>query len=151
MALIKCPECNKDISDKAEHCIHCGFPINNINRFCVINGAKYDFGTIPDRILSLTPGDEATKWNIAREIMRIAKEVNIRDASNIINATIKGNDLPKEYRIHREVESLPRCPKCRSTSISTGSRGYSVVWGFIGSGKTVNRCANCGHKWEPRR
>lgn len=27
MAIIKCPECNKEISDKAESCIHCGFII----------------------------------------------------------------------------------------------------------------------------
>lgn len=27
MALINCPECNKEVSDKAETCIHCGFPI----------------------------------------------------------------------------------------------------------------------------
>jgi DNA helicase-4 len=26
MALIHCPECNKQISDKAEHCPHCGLP-----------------------------------------------------------------------------------------------------------------------------
>lgn len=44
-----------------------------------------------------------------------------------------------------------RCPKCSSTQIVTGQRGYSVVWGFWGSGKTMNRCANCGHRWEPRR
>lgn len=47
-------------------------------------------------------------------------------------------------------EEPVRCPKCNSTSISTGARGYSIIWGFIGSGKTVNRCAKCGHKWEPR-
>ena len=27
MALIKCPECGKEISDKAKSCPHCGFPI----------------------------------------------------------------------------------------------------------------------------
>ena len=27
MALIYCPECNKQISDNAEYCIHCGFPL----------------------------------------------------------------------------------------------------------------------------
>ena len=27
MALIKCPECGKEVSDKAEACIHCGFPL----------------------------------------------------------------------------------------------------------------------------
>lgn len=28
MALIKCPECGKEISDKAPACIHCGCPMN---------------------------------------------------------------------------------------------------------------------------
>ena len=27
MALIKCPECNKEISDKSKICIHCGYPL----------------------------------------------------------------------------------------------------------------------------
>lgn len=27
MALIKCEECGKEFSDKANACIHCGFPI----------------------------------------------------------------------------------------------------------------------------
>lgn len=30
MALIKCPECGKEISDKASSCPNCGYPINNI-------------------------------------------------------------------------------------------------------------------------
>lgn len=30
MALIKCPECGKEISDKAEKCPHCGYPIEEI-------------------------------------------------------------------------------------------------------------------------
>lgn len=28
MALVKCPECNNEISDKAIACPHCGYPIN---------------------------------------------------------------------------------------------------------------------------
>ncbi len=27
MALIKCPECNRDVSDKAATCPHCGYPL----------------------------------------------------------------------------------------------------------------------------
>ena len=27
MALIKCPECGKEISDRAQACIHCGYPL----------------------------------------------------------------------------------------------------------------------------
>ena len=31
MALIICPECGKEISDKAECCIHCGYPLGEMN------------------------------------------------------------------------------------------------------------------------
>lgn len=34
MALIKCPECGKEISDKASSCPNCGYPISN-NSFVV--------------------------------------------------------------------------------------------------------------------
>lgn len=54
-----------------------------------------------------------------------------------------------ETQAHYYEEPI-RCPKCSSTQITTGSRGYSIVTGFIGAGKTVNRCAKCGHKWTPR-
>ena len=30
MALIKCPECGKEISDKAKACIHCGYPLEEL-------------------------------------------------------------------------------------------------------------------------
>lgn len=32
MALIKCPKCGKEISDKAEKCPHCGYPIEEIEK-----------------------------------------------------------------------------------------------------------------------
>lgn len=37
MALIKCPECSKEISDKAVSCPNCGFPISE-NKNCVDKG-----------------------------------------------------------------------------------------------------------------
>lgn len=51
----------------------------------------------------------------------------------------------------REEKNLPKCPRCGSTSITAGTRGYSLIWGFIGSGNTVNRCSKCGHKWKPSK
>ena len=32
MALIKCPECGKEISDKANACVHCGYPLDTLER-----------------------------------------------------------------------------------------------------------------------
>ena len=55
---------------------------------------------------------------------------------------------PKTYEELR-AESKPKCPKCGSTSIATTNRGYSLLSGFIGSGKAVNVCQKCGHKWRP--
>lgn len=91
--------------------------------------------------------------------------LTIRDASNcnrdLLFAMIKlHDDDPIEYELKmaqfREIaerkkadESKPRCPKCGSTSITAGQKGYSILTGFLGSNKTVNRCSNCGHTWKP--
>ena len=54
MALIKCPECGGNVSDKSDICVHCGYPIKNIlngeqlnnineeNHMCLIYGNTYD-------------------------------------------------------------------------------------------------------------
>lgn len=43
-----------------------------------------------------------------------------------------------------------KCPKCGSTAVTIGERGYSLLTGFIGSGQTMNRCGKCGYKWKPK-
>lgn len=54
-----------------------------------------------------------------------------------------------QQEIAREERNKIRCPKCNSIQITTGARGVSHFWGFIGASKTVNRCAKCGHTWKP--
>lgn len=44
--------------------------------------------------------------------------------------------------------SGPLCPKCGSYSVSTTNRGFSLLTGFIGSGKPMNVCQQCGHRWK---
>ena len=65
------------------------------------------------------------------------------------------NTLVEKYKKNIELEEKKanepiRCPRCGSTQITTGQRGYSFLTGFLGSNKAVNRCAKCGHTWEPR-
>ena len=90
--------------------------------------------------------------------------LTIRVASNcnrdLLFAMIKlHDDDPIEYELKiaqfREIaerkkaeESKPRCPKCGSTSIATVNKGYSLLTGFLGSGKPMNVCQSCGHKWK---
>ena len=45
MALIKCPECGREISDKSSYCIHCGYPLNlhNSSSKNPLSGEYYEF------------------------------------------------------------------------------------------------------------
>ncbi len=36
MALIKCPGCGKEISDKASTCINCGFPLSELDNMTIV-------------------------------------------------------------------------------------------------------------------
>lgn len=42
MALIKCPECGKEVSDRASACIHCGFPLSEIKSSAVASKETRD-------------------------------------------------------------------------------------------------------------
>lgn len=52
-------------------------------------------------------------------------------------------------KIEQDNANKVKCPKCGCTDIGVANRGYSVVWGLIGSGKSMNVCKKCGHKWKP--
>lgn len=41
------------------------------------------------------------------------------------------------------------CPRCGSTSIISGTKGFSFFTGFLGSGDYRKVCENCGYKWKP--
>lgn len=69
MALIKCPECGKEISDKANACIHCGYPINQISN--TIN--------IPGNL----PTDDKNTKTLKECIDKITNEVNERNKKYI--------------------------------------------------------------------
>lgn len=44
---------------------------------------------------------------------------------------------------------VPRCPRCGSEAIATINRGYSFVFGFLGSGSARNVCQSCGYRYKP--
>ena len=54
MAIIKCPECQSDVSNKSVYCLHCGFPIKKIARADLLKRKSKTLmqflGKIPRRI-----------------------------------------------------------------------------------------------------
>lgn len=82
------------------------------------------------------------------QLSNISKEENQQASRRMIK---KCQELGRNYfqSQPKPTPPTPTCPKCGSTAITAGQRGYSSFWGFLGSNKTVNRCANCGHTWTP--
>lgn len=176
MALISCPECGNSISDKSERCIHCGYPIKEYieketpketkqvdlsNRICIINGRKYDLteiynitldGEDPDKLMKktiegLTSLDRFHLRDAMRKLKCVPPVFNSRDV--LYEGKIMNYRKKEAIIAEKRANSPVRCPKCKSTSIATTNRGYSLVWGFIGSGKPMNVCQKCGYKWKP--
>ncbi len=271
MALIKCPECGREISNKSKQCIHCGFPLDEIvSQNSKIDDTKYEIYTAPPitekyKIIMTDPGinkiriieeledmcnftsskaeeivnslpsiiKETLSYDTAKQIKDALSEVgayvslktekcNIPPEINpdsskyqyfgikildtesasqytrtlLMNArllnqsttqieysdivasgiplqkvevfieylkdnNVKGeifkdtfNDSINTQMIEFIDKNLNKnspvcCPRCGSTQITTGQRGFSILTGFLGSNKTVNRCAKCGHSWTP--
>ena len=154
MALIKCPECNKEISDKSEKCIHCGFPLKqNINTKCNINGVEYDLSFILT-IFEQNPND---KMKIISTFMKMTN-CGLADAKNIIEKIIETKIIPpvlilkQQKNTKIEDKSVPKCPTCGSTNIQkiSGTKRWlsTGLFGLASSGIGKNMCCkNCGHRW----
>lgn len=62
---------------------------------------------------------------------------------------MKAKEIVLKYHpTTKEDPNTVKCPKCGSTSITTGARGLNFTFGLLRASKTVNRCANCGHTWK---
>lgn len=173
MALIKCPECGKEISNYAKECNQCGYPLSS-------NLEADDYIYICPKCAMIYSSDELNadkkchfcniKTIITKETMNdfIDNMDNEDDYDIILSKKYGGNQFSecayrhrlslikqenKNQSINHQPSTQPStqvtCPKCGSTSIATTNRGYSFFTGFIGSGKPVNVCQRCGHKWKP--
>lgn len=153
--LIKCPECNKEISDKSVQCIHCGFPLNS-EKYIIINGVTYDATILYNAIESYKNNDiDKNKLYQILSVEIYEYGLSPKVSNDLADEIFETGVIPKEFNGQTQEEYLKekntiRCPKCRSTAIEATTKGYSLLTGFIGSGKTMNYCKRCGHKWKPK-
>lgn len=144
MALIKCPECGKEISDKAPACIHCGFPLNqeekNILEKCINCGYT-----------------DLAKLDNHGAVHLICKKCGYVHQINETDEHVKFMELAERERQQNFDRShgnpqLIKCPYCQSTScnkIGTVKRSLSVALLGIASSKIGKQwhCNNCGSEW----
>lgn len=157
---------------EASICSKCGskglVPVGTRKCFC--GGDRIVFNVTEDEYINMSDFEK----NKMIEEMNIHPLISIDDALSIYNVTHSTeiidamielkqkdiieyglklsqfkNQLEQRNQVNQQEQNQVRCPRCGSTNITAGQRGYSLLTGFVGSGSTVNRCANCGHKWKP--
>ncbi len=146
MALIKCPECGREISDRSDKCIHCGYPLEKESEQVIINGVIFEKKYFCDPNVS-----KIDKIRILRQKLGLSLEV----AKNTLEQWTNTSNIPDSVALITETQqkeherNIVKCPKCGSTAIQTVNRGYSLMTGFLGSGSPRNVCQKCGYKWKP--
>ena len=172
MALINCPECGKQISDKAPACIHCGYPIqteqtvstsiSNSKKVAIPSFSEFSQQKIPAiKVVREVTGlglAEAKEFVEQSAPYIIVKDELSQNQANLIaqkfqavnvDARIYDSDAPVNFASPAKDKDIICCPECGSTEYHAGARGFSIVTGLIGSGKTVLTCLRCGHRWKP--
>ncbi len=170
MALIKCIECNHEVSEFAESCPNCGCPIsisknkknaNNIYSVILISCDERKVKIIQE-VRKITGFDLAKAKKIVDNLSYVKTNCSLEEANQIkILLENKGASVdivpydPSQEKIIEtkhipQSPKVPKCPKCDSTAIEAVQRGYSILSGFRRSGEIMNYCKNCGHKWKPR-
>lgn len=133
MALIKCPECNHDVSDSAETCPHCGYKIKKGISYC--------------------PYCDILKNE--KVLMTFSVENNEYVCPQCNRAV--GIATPEQealWAAQKQAEvNIPKCPTCNSKNLSKISTTKKVakiaafgIFGMGDNGKTW-KCNNCGSKF----
>ena len=146
--LIKCPECGREISDKAVSCPGCGYPINNKEE-----EKRSEIDVLLDELYQKYPKDRVMAMKELREATGL-------DASTAFDAiyikydgkTMREQDAERKARnkeskkiAHENMKNAlyvlsgrcktPKtvcCPKCGSTSISYQNKRLSLGRAVVG-------------------
>lgn len=165
MGLIKCVECGNKISDSAESCPKCGFPMHEYVSY--VNDEKRK---IEEKKLQLENKKKAEEERIEREkrmknikCVECGKKIGNVDICPFCGFDMKKYNREKEENEKRNKElerqraltisqqalkspNMIKCPKCGSTQIQMVTRKYSFLTGFA-TNKVDRVCMNCKYRW----
>ncbi|MCL2002817.1 MAG: hypothetical protein FWG72_02295 [Oscillospiraceae bacterium] len=173
VALINCPECQKEISDKSPACVGCGFPIVQP----------------VDELYKLTLDHREIRPSVAAEFDRYLMDVmgvweNDDAYSKLYSMLVALDDFPQvilenisyedaiatqskiesfggrtsiyrmsERVVKKDIAGVAKCPTCSSTKLkqigAANKVGAAALFGVLTVshvGKTF-KCGDCGYSW----
>lgn len=154
MALINCPECGKEISDKAKTCPDCGYPIaiNKKYQLYIIGYHDMDISTYAGLTETFNLKLEYNEvMNIFENCPYAIAEYDTIEEANLqarkllkwgIDIDIINPEGNSEY-INTDIIS---CPKCGSTHIQVVPRKWSIISGIY-TNKVDRVCLKCKYKF----
>lgn len=74
MALIKCPECGKEVSDQAEACIHCGYPLLKDKCVIKVDAKIYDISELKKIFYKYSLENQKRIYKICKQNYQICKK-----------------------------------------------------------------------------
>lgn len=178
MALIKCPECGREVSDKAVSFPGCGYPIQDM-----VQDNRSDLDKLVDEIWKR---NLYSKTNAIIELQKSG--VDLKSAKKLMNEKFNSNEakqvLKEKKSADKEIKrqnaenfkeacqtiqntfggpKVAKCPKCHSTSISYDTKKFSfgralvgdalagptgAILGGLSSKKGYAVCLKCGKRWK---
>lgn len=142
MALIKCPECLGDVSDKAPACIHCGYPLRNNekdqtiycpycgkenvadNDFCPYCGKSFLNNNIIEKERSRDTEIQVIESMDVMDFTTTKKaEQKTEDIAYLVATQLAQQQLQVEQQIQQN-NNQAKCPLCSSTSLIAEKKGF---------------------------
>lgn len=155
VALIKCIECNHEVSEFAENCPNCGCPVamsitkkNINNKYSVIlTSCGESKVKLIKQIRDITGYDLSTAKNIVDNLSIIKANCSM-DEANYIKKLIENEGasvdiVPYTPSHENENKHIPKCPKCGCTEFVPLRKKFSLFTGFA-TNKVDMVCKNCG-------
>jgi len=134
MALIKCPECGKDVSDTITQCIHCGFFLKKQN-----NGSTTQSNSNYDVVLK---SSGSGKLGIIKLVMEITG-LGLKEAKDLVDAVPSkiARNIPNE-----EAKAIANQLKQNGAEVDVVEVGKPIVPVDIPKAQeNPNICANCAY------
>lgn len=111
MALIKCPECKKEISDTVKKCPNCGFSLrenkfmkffNKNKRICIIGGGIFALIILITIIINAFPSDSKKMVKYLEKSNFKCEKAYIEEDVRIKKVCTKGNNVKEIFYIYED-------------------------------------------------
>jgi len=148
MALIKCEECGKEISDKAGNCVNCGVPIAKESQEDNSYEQLSDYTTYKKSMFSIECFVCRTKsmecysvkhGNICKKCYEVCESngmsiFNIKKHSPEVIIDLVSKHHSKLAK--NQEDGVACCNKCGSTSLSANKKGFGIGKAVVGAALT---------------